>query len=417
MIVPDDHGDRSRRTRAAVPDVWRVLNVFRVALGLGLTAFGGPIAHLGYFDRVYVQRRRWLSADDYAGLVALCQMLPGPSSSQVSFLIGLRRAGWPGALAAFLGFTLPSAALMFAFATLAPRLAGPLTQSVLHGLQLVAAPVVAQAVWSMAGKLCRDGARAGLAIVAALLLLLIGGPLMQLCALGFGAVGGMWLCREARSQPPPPPLPLARRSGPVFMAIFLALLVALPLSVQAGPRSLLAMAALFYRTGALVFGGGHVVLPLLRDALVPGGWISDRAFLAGYGAAQAVPGPLFTFAAYLGAAIAPHGASPGVAGLWALVALVFIFLPGLLVALAGLSLWSWIGHHALARGALAGLNAAVVGILAAALYNPIWTSAVLSGRDFAVALIALGLLERWHTPPVLIVIFCVAGSVTPVLLR
>jgi chromate transporter len=417
MIVPDDLGDVSTRADAGSQSVGRVFDVFRVALGLGLTAFGGPIAHLGYFDRVYVQRRRWLSADDYAGLVALCQMVPGPSSSQVSFLIGLRRAGWPGALAAFLGFTLPSAALMFAFAVLAPRLTGPLTQAVLHGLQLVAAPVVAQAVWSMAGKLCPDAERAGLAIVAALLLLLIGGPLMQLCALGAGAVGGMLLCRGVQSQPAPPQLPVTRRSGLVFMVLFLALLVGLPLSVPAAPRSLLAMAAVFYRTGALVFGGGHVVLPLLRDALVPGGWISDHAFLSGYGAAQAVPGPLFTFAAYLGATIAPQGAGLGVAALWALVALVFVFLPGLLVALAGLSLWSWVGHHALARGALAGLNAAVVGILAAALYNPIWTSAVLSGRDFVVVLIAFGLLERWRTPPVLIVILCVAASLAPGLLR
>ncbi len=417
MRVSDDLADGPPRVDDAASPGGRAVEVFRVALGLGMTAFGGPIAHLGYFDRVYVQRRRWLSADDYVGLVALCQMVPGPSSSQVSFLIGLRRGGWPGALAAFLGFTLPSAALMFAFAILAPRLAGPLTQSVLHGLQLVAAPVVAQAVWSMAGKLCPDGRRAGLAIMAALLLLTIGGPLIQLCALAVGAVGGMWLCRGTQSRSTPPQLPVTRRSGLVFMAIFLALLIGLPLSAQAAPRSLLAMAGVFYRTGALVFGGGHVVLPLLRDAFVPGGWISDHAFLAGYGAAQAVPGPLFTFAAYLGATIAPHGAGLAAAGLWASVALAFVFLPGLLLALAGLSVWSWVGHHALARGALAGLNAAVVGVLAAALYNPIWTSAVVSGRDFAVALIAFGLLERWHTPPILIVIFCVAVSVTPVLLR
>ncbi|HUZ13844.1 MAG TPA: chromate efflux transporter [Caulobacteraceae bacterium] len=385
--------------------------VFAVALGLGLTSFGGPIAHLGYFERAYVQRRRWLSADDYAGLVALCQMVPGPASSQVSFLIGLRRASWAGAFAAWLGFTLPSALLMFAFAWLAPRLTGPLTQAVLHGLKLVAVAVVAQAVWSMAAKLCPDLRRAALGMVAATLLLLFGGPLMQLIALAAGAVGGMLLCRGVQSQSVPPRLPVGRRAGLAFMAVFLGLLIGLPLAAQGAPRSMLGMVAVFYRTGALVFGGGHVVLPLLRDALVPAGWISDSAFLSGYGATQAMPGPLFTFAAYLGATIAPHGGGFGVAALWSTAALIFIFLPGMLVALAGLPLWSWVGHHAVARGALAGVNAAVVGVLGAALYNPIWTSAIFNARDLAVALIAFLLLERWRAPPILIVVFCVGAAV------
>ncbi|HEX4199340.1 MAG TPA: chromate efflux transporter [Caulobacteraceae bacterium] len=393
------------------------LEVFGVALGLGLSSFGGPIAHLGYFERTYVQRRRWLSADDYAGLVALCQMLPGPASSQVGFLIGLRRAGWPGALATWLGFTLPSALLMFAFALLAPRLSGPLTQSVLHGLKLVAVAVVAQAVWSMAPKLCPDLGRAALALIAASLLLLVGGPLMQLVALGLGAIGGVLLCRDVRNTAVPPKLPVGRRTGLAWLSAFVGLLIALPLAAEAAPRSLLGMAALFYKAGALVFGGGHVVLPLLRDALVPPGWLSDNAFLSGYGAAQALPGPLFTFAAYLGAVVAPHGSGVGVAGLWSATALVFIFLPGLLVALAGLPLWNWIGGHPAARGALAGVNAAVVGVLGAALYNPIWTSAVLGPRDLAIALIAFMLLERWRAPPVLIVVFCVAAAVVSGLVR
>ena len=387
------------------------LEVFKVALGLGLTSFGGPVAHLGYFERTYVQHRNWLSSDDYAGLVALCQMVPGPASSQVSFLIGLRRASWPGAMAAWLGFTLPSALLMFAFAWLAPRLTGAIPQAILHGLKLVAVAVVAQAVWSMASKLCPDLRTAALALLAATLLLLLGGPLTQLVALAAGAVGGMLLCRGVQTQSVPPKLPVGRRAGIAFMAIFSALLVGLPLAAQAAPRSMLGMVAVFYRTGALVFGGGHVVLPLLRDALVPPGWVTDNAFLSGYGAAQAVPGPLFTFAAYLGATIAPHGSGFGVAALWSAVALVFVFLPGILVALAGLPVWNWVGHHPTARGALAGVNAAVVGVLGAALYSPIWTSAVLGARDLAIALVAFMLLERWRAPPILIVVFCVAAAV------
>ena len=387
------------------------LEVFAVALGLGLTSFGGPIAHLGYFEQAYVQRRRWLTADDYAGLVALCQMVPGPASSQVGFLIGLRRAGWPGAFAAWLGFTLPSAVLMFAFALLAPSVTGPVAQAALHGLKLVAVAVVAQAVWSMAAKLCPDLPRTAFALLSAALLLLIGGPLMQLVALALGAVGGMALLRGLEGQPALPRLPVGRRAGLALFGVFLALLIGLPLAAGAAPRSLLAMAAIFYQSGALVFGGGHVVLPLLRGALVPSGWLTDNSFLSGYGAAQALPGPLFTFAAYLGAAIAPQGAGLGARALWSLIALVFIFLPGLLIALAGLSLWSWVGRHALARGALAGVNAAVVGVLGAALYTPIWTSAILGARDVAIALIAFALLDRWRAPPIAVVGFCVAAAI------
>jgi chromate transporter len=410
VAVSDDQANGMGAQAAEPTARGNALEVFMVALGLGLTSFGGPIAHLGYFERTYVERRRWLSADDYAGLVALCQMLPGPASSQVGFLIGLRRAGWPGALAAWLGFTLPSALLMFAFAWFAPRLSGSLAQAILHGLKLVAVAIVAQAVWSMAGKLCPDRRRAALALIAASLPLLFGGPLMQLLALLAGAIGGMLLCRDIQNQAAPPRLPVGRRAGLVFGAIFLVLLIGLPLAAQAAPRSLLGMAAIFYKAGALVFGGGHVVLPLLRDALVPSGWTSDNSFLAGYGAAQAVPGPLFTFAAYLGAAIAPRGSGSGVVALWSATALVFIFLPGLLVALAGLPLWRWVGGHPTARGALAGVNAAVVGVLGAALYNPIWTSAILDARDLAIALVAFILLQRWRAPPILIVGFCLAAA-------
>lgn len=378
-----------------------------MALGLGLTSFGGPIAHLGYFERTYVQRRKWLSADDYAGLVALCQMLPGPASSQVGALIGLKRAGWAGAVAAWLGFTLPSALALYLFALAAPTLKDPLTLAGLHGLKLVAVAVVAQAVWSMGRKLCPDRTRAGLALAAAALLLVSGGAIMQLGALAIGAVGGVLLCRNGDLPPSPPVLPIRKRLGALAFAVFLVLLVGLPWLGGLAPRSMADLAGVFYRAGALVFGGGHVVLPLLHDALVPSGWISDDGFLAGYGAAQAVPGPLFTFAAYLGAATAPSRDLP-VTMLWAAVATVFIFLPGLLIAVAGLPLWSWISRHPAAAGALAGVNAAVVGVLGAALYDPIWTSAIRDGRDVAIALAGLLLLERWKVPPLVVVLCCVA---------
>ena len=380
--------------------------VFSVALRLGLTSFGGPIAHLGYFERTYVRERRWLSADEYAGLVALCQMVPGPASSQVGYLVGLRRAGWGGAFAAWLGFTLPSALVMFAFALLAPRLEGHTTDAVLHGLKLVAVAVVAQAVWSMARNLCPDRVRAALALVAAALLLVVSGSFVQFGALLIGAGGGAVLCRNLPAAPVLPTLPVTLRTGGVALALFLTLLVALPLAGAAVPRSLLALAAIFYKSGALVFGGGHVVLPLLRGALVPDGWLSDDTFLAGYGLAQAVPGPLFTFSAYLGAVVAPVGeAAP-----WSVVALLFIFLPGALIALAGFPVWLWLGRHPAARAALAGINAAVVGILGAALYNPVWLSAVGNGRDVAIALAGFLLLERWRVPPLAIVIFSVAAA-------
>jgi chromate transporter len=404
-------------TVASPPVKGKALEVFTVALGLGLTSFGGPIAHLGYFERAYVQRRGWLSADDYAGLVAICQMVPGPASSQVGFLVGLRRAGWPGAFAAWLGFTLPSALLMFAFAWVAPRLTGPMLLAALHGLKLVAVAVVAQAVLNMGRSLCPDLRRTALAILAATILLLFGGPAIQLVVLGIGAAGGVLLCRDLKSQPSPPPLAVGRRTGLAAIAVFLVLLVGLPLAARAEPRSIQAMAAVFYRAGALVFGGGHVVLPLLRDALVPPGWLSDGVFLSGYGGAQAVPGPLFTFAAYLGAVIAPHGSGLGATAVWSVVALVFIFLPGLLLALAGLPLWNLVRGHPAARGGLAGVNAAVVGVLGAALYNPIWTSAVLSARDLAIAFVAFMLLERWRIAPILIVLFCISAAVAMAAVR
>ncbi len=409
-------GEVSDGGEEAVPPArGAVLEVFLAALGLGLTSFGGPIAHIGYFERAYVQRRRWLTPDAFAGLVALCQVVPGPASSQLGFLIGLRRAGWGGAAAAWLGFTLPSALLMFGLALAAPLMRGPVAQAAFHGLKLVAVAVVAQAVWSMARKLCPDARRAAMAIGAAAGLILVGGPVAQLVVIVLGALGGMWLCRGLADLPRAPAQAIggriSGRVGAIAMVSFVGLFVVLTLWAAASPHALPAAASIFYRSGALVFGGGHVVLPLLRDALVPSGWLADGAFLAGYGAAQAMPGPLFTFAAYLGASLPAAGAGPGGRAIWSATMLVSVFLPGLLVAVAALPLWTWLGAHPLARGALAGVNAMVVGMLGAALYDPVWTSAILRPSDLAIALIAWGLLDRFGLPPVLVVVFCLVASV------
>jgi chromate transporter len=381
--------------------------VFAVALKLGLTSFGGPIAHLGYFERTYVQERQWLSPEDYAGLVATCQLLPGPTSSQVGFLIGLRRAGWPGALAAWVGFTLPSALLMYGFAVLAPQARSPFMQAVLHGLLLTAVVVVAQALWSMARSLCPDRERTAIALLCAVLLLFRSSGVVQLAAMTAGAVGGWIWCRALQNPVVPQHSMIPLRSGWAALAICFALLLILPVVASTAPHGPIALASLFYRAGAFVFGGGHVVLPLLRAALVPSNWITDDSFLAGYGFAQAMPGPLFTIAAYLGAASAPAYMSAQ----WAVVALVAIFLPGMLLAIAGQSLWGRLEHLNGARAILAGVNASVVGILGAALYNPVFVSAVHTNADAAIAATSWVLLQRWRAPPIAVLVLCVLASV------
>ena len=383
--------------------------ILSASLRLGLTSFGGPVAHIGYFEHAYVAQRAWLTRGDFAGLVALCQMVPGPASSQLGWLIGLMRGRWAGGLAAWAGFTLPSALLMFAYAQIAGRIAGPVGIAALHGLKLVAVAVVAQAVWSMARSHCPDWQRRMIALAALALALTVRGPVGQLAVLCAGALLGGALCQTTASAQSPPVLPVSRRVGLAAGGVFVALLAAAEISTPG--HTLWGLAALFYRSGALVFGGGHVVLPLLRGSLVPAGWLNDQAFLAGYGAAQALPGPLFAFAAYLGAAAAPHAGGLTVAALWSGVALVSIFLPGLLVALCGAALWNWLGHHAHARAGLAGINAGVVGLLGAALYDPVWTSAVLVPRDAGVAIVALGLLEIKRWPPVAVVAATVIASV------
>jgi len=346
------------------------------SLQLGCRSFGGPIAHLGYFERSYVQRRRWIAAEEYASIVALCQALPGPTSSQVGFLIGLHRAGWRGALAAWLGFTLPSIILMYALYVFAPRAAGPAMNIVLDALKWVTVVVVARAVWSMAKALCPDVPRAAIAVVAAAALSVAHGALPQTAVLAASAGAGYFLCRDVRFEISRGVSQVNPRVVCAILGLGVALLIALRILALQMPHSLIALGDVFYRAGALVFGGGHVVLPLLHDALVPAGWISDSDFLSGYGAAQALPGPLFSVAAYLGAKSAPGG----MALLGASIAVLCIFLPGLLLAVAGRSVWNLVARVPRVRAALAGVNAGAVGILAAALYNPVLTGALMALR-------------------------------------
>ena len=382
------------------------LDVFIAFLRLGLTAFGGPIAHLAYFRREFVERRQWLSEGQYAQLLALSQFLPGPASSQLGFAIGLQTAGWLGAIAAFVAFTLPSAILLVVFAASLPQVAGPVGDAVIHGLKLVAVAVVAQAVLGMSRQFCADAVRASIAIVAVAWLLLAGSAGMQLAVIAFGAVAGMVACREV--LPPAADrirTPQGLRGATVLLALFALLLLGLPWLAQAY-GGLWQVVEAFYRAGALVFGGGHVVLPLLETSVVASGWVSEEAFLAGYGAAQAVPGPMFAVAAYLGA-LAPSGQG-GVLG--ASLALLAIFLPGFLLLAGFLPLWHRLSAHPHAARAIAGVNAAVVGILGAALYDPLFTSAVQAPQDLAIALVGFGLLAIWRVSALYVVLWCVAAS-------
>ena len=386
--------------------------VFFTFLKLGLTSFGGPIAHLGYFHRELVEKRRWVSDSQYAQLLALCQFLPGPASSQLGFALGLLRAGWCGALAAFLAFTLPSALMLFAFAAFLPNLSGTIGSAALHGLKLVALAVVAQGVLGMTRQLCPDAPRRTLAAVAAGIILLTNQAWLQLLVIALGAVAGLGICRNT------PPLPgeglqlcYSNRVGIKLLALFALLLIGLPL-VAYGTVGLLAVAAAFYRAGALVFGGGHVVLPLLQEMVVQPGWIGAEEFLAGYGAAQAVPGPMFSLAAFLGARLA--GEAGGLAG--ASTALAALFLPGFLIIAGILPFWRAMTQHPLAASAVAGVNATVVGLLGAALYDPVWTNTVRGPGDVAIALAGFALLVIGRVPALVVVAWCVTASVGTALL-
>ena len=382
--------------------------VFRTFLVLGLTSFGGPIAHLGYFRAEFVTRRRWLSEGDYADLVALCQFLPGPASSQVGFALGLMRGGPLGAAAAWAAFTLPSALLMVLFAFGAVLLEGPVGEGLIHGLKLVAVAVVAHAVWGMAQSLCPDRERAGIALAGVIAVVAVDGPLSPLVAIVLGALAGPVLCRrDHESTADVQALPVSRVAGRAALGLFLALLAGLPLAAWLFPQLPVQLADAFYRSGALVFGGGHVVLPLLEAEVVQSGWVSRDDFLSGYGAAQALPGPLFTFAAYLGAEIAPGAGVMAGAGL----ALIMIFLPGLLLLVAVLPHWNRFRRLSAAQATMRGANAAVVGILGAALYDPVWISAVTGPADFALALTGFVLLTAWRLPSWAVVLILAAGGV------
>lgn len=375
--------------------------VFLVFLRLGLTSFGGPIAHLGYFRDEFVVRRRWLSEGEYAELIALCQFLPGPASSQVGMAIGIKRAGLRGALAAWCGFTLPSALLMILFALGLMRWGQALPADALHGMKLVAVAVVAQAVWGMARMFCRDPVHLALALASALLMIVWPQALMQVGVILLGASVGLLLRRSSPAIGETGlAIALPRRYGASALSIFFALLLSLPLvAAWSGDESLLIFDA-FYRAGSLVFGGGHVVLPLLQAEVVAPGWMSASDFLAGYGAAQAVPGPLFTFSAFLGAAmdVGPGGWLGGMGCLFA------IFLPSFLLVVGVLPFWVQVRRHALIQSALAGVNGAVVGLLLAALYDPLWTSSVRDWRDVALVLAAVAALMWAKLPPWLVVL-------------
>ena len=377
--------------------------VFSAFLKLGLTSFGGPVAHLGYFRNEFVERRKWFDERAYADLVALCQFLPGPASSQVGIAIGLLRAGYPGALAAWTAFTLPSAIALVAFGYGLSSLGDALGSGWLHGLKVAAVAVVALAILGMARTLAPDRSRATVAVAAALITFSLPSAWGQIAAIAFGAIAGAMLLRaEAPSGHVALQVPVGRATGMIALLGFVVLLLGLPLLAATIGGRPIELFDIFYRTGSLVFGGGHVILPLLQAEVVPAGWISNDAFLAGYGAAQAVPGPLTTFAAYLGAVI----------GGWKMAALclVAVFLPSFLLVIGVLPFWDDLRRRSATQAALRGINAAVVGLLIAAFYNPVWATAILGKGDFALAAVAFLLLMMWRTPPWLVVLICAAGG-------
>jgi len=383
------------------------VEVLRASLRLGLTSFGGPVAHLGYFHREYVVRRNWLDDPTFADLVALCQSIPGPASSELGIAIGILRAGRLGALAAWIGFTLPSAVAMIAFAlaTTATDVSGA---GWVHGLKVAAVAVVAQAVWTMARRLAPDLPRVAMAGLAAVAILWFPSPAVQVLVIVAGGVlGRLFLSGAGDQGAGPPPVPVSRRAGAASLAAFVALLAGIPVLRLVIGGQPLALFDAFYRAGSLVFGGGHVVLPLLHEAVVRPGWLPDDRFLAGYAAAQALPGPLFTFAGYLGAAMGPRPS--GVIG--AVIALAAIFLPGFLLVVGVLPFWDRLRREPGFAGVLRGTNAVVVGILAAALYTPVWTSAVRGPADVVLAASGLGLLGLAGAPPWLVVVLLAGAGV------
>ncbi|MCM0036667.1 MAG: chromate efflux transporter [Burkholderiaceae bacterium] len=375
--------------------------VFLIFLRLGLTSFGGPVAHLGFFREEFVTRRQWLSDRSYADLVALCQFLPGPASSQVGIALGFSRAGYLGAFAAWAGFTLPSAIALIVFAIGLSSVGNSFSTGALQGLKIVAVAVVAQAVWGMARSLCTDVTRVTIMMLATCAVLLIPSVWSQVGVIILAGIAGIVLFKPAQLPPHDPlPIKISQRVGAFWLALFIILLIALPLASEAFTNQTLALVDAFYRAGALVFGGGHVVLPLLQAEVVPTGWVDEAVFLAGYGATQAMPGPLFTFAAFLGASMtaSPSGWTGGI------IALIAIFIPSFLLVVGALPFWESLRQNLRTQAALGGINASVVGLLLAALYQPVWTSAIVSAQDFALGLLALVALMFWKLPPWLVVI-------------
>jgi len=381
--------------------------VLRVFLRLGLTSFGGPIAHLGYFRTEFVERRKWLDEKTYADLIALSQFLPGPASTKVGIAVGFFRAGYAGALTAWAGFTLPSALALVLFAYGVGRFGDALGSGWLHGLKVVAVAVVAQAVLGMMRSLAPDRDRATVAVAAAVIVLAFPTAWGQIGAIILGfAAGVTMLPVNVPADHVSLPLKVGRTAGAVLLTVFFAILLGLPLLIAVVPNHSLELFEAFYRAGSLVFGGGHVVLPLLQASVVPPGWVSNDAFLAGYGAAQAVPGPLFTFAAYLGAVMGPQPNG----WLGATLSLVAMFLPSFFLTIGALPFWDELRRRPAAQSALRGVNAAVVGLLLAALYNPVWTSGISSGADFALAVAGFLLLFMWKVPPWLVVVLSAIGG-------
>lgn len=384
-----------------------VATVFLTFLRLGLTSFGGPVAHIGYFHDEFVVRRKWLEERAYADLVALCQFLPGPASSQIGIGIGLSQAGLPGAVAAWTAFTMPSAIALILFGYGVIEFGDAVGFGALHGLKVVAVAVVAQAVWTMARSLCPDAKRATMAVLASIAVLAVPSPFVQV---GVIVVGGLIGWAILRADAPTDHVVLGVRIKRGFaiaaLVLFFVALVGLPVLAAAFPSQTMALVDSFFRSGSLVFGGGHVVLPLLQSEVVPPGWVSNDAFLAGYGAAQAVPGPLFTFAAFLGTVMTdePNGVVGG------LICLLAIFASSFLLVIGAMPFWDALRRIGAVRNALLGVNAAVVGLLLAALYDPVWTSAILSPADFGLALAAFTLLVFWKTPAWLVVILTALGG-------
>ena len=383
-----------------------MIEVFKIFLKLGLTSFGGPIAHLSYFRSELVQKRRWLSEAQFAQLLALCQFLPGPASSQLGFSLGLIRAGFLGAIAAFTAFTLPSAISLICFANALPLIPNSIKGPGIHGLKLVALVIVAHGLYGMSKKLCPDIQRRIIAVISVVFLLYFTTAWSQIFIVLGGAIASLIFCKKLEDlENLDIPILYGKKTGLILIASFFVLLALLPLAFGNG-NMYMKICDVFYRAGALVFGGGHVVLPLLEQSIVETGWLSSDKFLAGYGATQAVPGPMFSFSSYLGTSV--FSGQAGLLG--AFIALISVFFPGFILLSGILPFWRTISSLPKAKQAIAGVNASVVGLLAAALYNPIWTSSVKNSSDLIIAALGLLFIQKYNAPSILIIAWCVTAS-------